>query len=106
LLLFKFLLIKKALKIVFIIQLVNIVALTEGLPVPKIVNFKPKIMNLEKLEVLIKAMSGDQYLKFENAVCNLISDNKLFSKKELQDLDKQIELNKKLEMEKLLVANN
>lgn len=63
-------------------------------------------MNLEKLEALIKNMSNDQYLKFENAVFDLLKENKLFTVSELTNIEKKIQHKKQLEREKVLMTNN
>ena len=63
-------------------------------------------MNMENLELLIKNMSNDQYLKFESAVFDLLKENKLFTSIELAFLEKKILLKKKLEREQVLITNN
>lgn len=63
-------------------------------------------MNLEKLEAFINNMSKDQYLKFENAVFDLLQENKLFSSTEITQIEKKILSRKQLERENILVANN
>ncbi len=63
-------------------------------------------MNLDKFEALVKNMSPDQYLKFENAVFELLKENKLFSSNELMIIEKKIQLKKQVEREKVLITNN